>query len=26
MVYQVDELHRRVVIAAVFHGAQERGV
>jgi toxin ParE1/3/4 len=26
VVYQVDELHRRVVIAAVFHGAQERGV
>jgi len=24
VVYQVDELHHRVVIAAVFHGAQER--
>lgn len=24
VVYQVDELHSRVVIAAVFHGAQER--
>ena len=24
VVYQIDELHRRVVIAAVFHGAQER--
>jgi len=26
VVYQVDELHRRVVIAAVFHGAQEQDV
>ncbi|MEH2486837.1 hypothetical protein [Bradyrhizobium sp. AZCC 2230] len=26
VVYQVDEAHRRVVIAAVFHGAQGRDV
>ena len=26
VVYQVDELRRQVVIAAVFHGAQERDV
>jgi toxin ParE1/3/4 len=25
VVYQVDEGQRRVIIAAVFHGAQERG-
>ncbi|MDE2376713.1 type II toxin-antitoxin system RelE/ParE family toxin [Bradyrhizobium sp.] len=24
VVYQVDELHRRVVIAAIFHGSQDR--
>jgi toxin ParE1/3/4 len=25
VVYQIDEQHHRVIIAAVFHGAQERG-